>query len=146
MEDMYINVYLEDYLPEDLSIYGENRYTTVFVDIEQLVIKDIEIKAEDIDLKNMPENLQFSFLDEVLIRLSFKGIPEDLESISLESLSPFIRLNGLEAGEHEVSLSYYVSYLIEDLTEPAAIKVLLTEIEAPAEDTEENNGEADNNG
>lgn len=141
-EDYAKSIYLEDYLPESVNIYGFDTNVNLTIDVEEIIEKEIEITHQDIDVKNLPEGLIFSFKGEEGIVLVIKGIPDKLDKVTLDSLDPYVKLLDLEAGEHSVAVSYYIPFGVELVSEEQSVEIILTEDETL---NDEPNNEADNN-
>lgn len=77
----------------------------VKVTVEKLVEKTINISKNDITFTNTDSDFEHEYTDQVgSYSIKLMGLSEDLEEITIASLSPRINLSGLEAGKHYVEL------------------------------------------
>lgn len=106
--DTTISVELSKYLPDSIYVKNNNKYVNIVYSIEKLEEKTLSVEMQDIMVKNIPDGMKFSYIDEQPIELTLKGIQSDLDSITLESLSPYIKLYGLSPGEQQVPLYYTI--------------------------------------
>jgi hypothetical protein len=57
-----------------------------------------------------------------------KGIAEELDDVTIESLDPYIRLTNLETGTHDIVINYYVPYGVDMISEEQSISITLEEV------------------
>jgi len=135
-EDTAIEVFLEDYLPDNVDIVGTDKNATITIKIEPLVEKVIEFTTENIDVKNLPEGYIFAYSSDEPISITVKGIAEELNDISVDTLDPYIRLTNLETGTHDIVINYYIPYGVEMISEEQSITITLEkEIVIPTDTT-----------
>lgn len=96
---------------ESLEPYGvsvvdsDMENIVVKVTVEKLVEKTINISKNDITFTNTDSDFAHEYTDQVgSYSIKLMGLSEDLEKITIASLSPRINLSGLEAGRHRVEL------------------------------------------
>jgi YbbR domain-containing protein len=112
-----LDLFLENYLPSSVDII-----------VEPLIEKILEFSSEDIDVKNLPEGYIFSYDTEEAISITVKGIAEELDDVTIESLDPYIRLTNLETGTHDIVINYYVPYGVDMISEEQSISITLEEV------------------
>lgn len=128
-KDTTIPVNLKDYLPNDIIIKNNETYLNLNYTIAKLEEKTMTILTQDISVKNLPEGLKFSYLNDIGIDLTFKGIQTDLDKITLETLNPYIRLYGLLPEEQATPLFYTIPASVELVSEPPVLSIRLVEEE-----------------
>ncbi len=129
-----VDVNLTDYLPEDIAVYEPGAATSVTVIIEPIVESSYVINQEDITVSQIPESLQFHFVDEIPYEITVKGIESELATLTVEDLSPSINLKDLDAGVHRVEMSLTIPSGFELSTEVPLVRVELLEGDAAGEE------------
>ncbi len=120
-EDTSVPVNINNYLPDGVTVSVKandkaNEETIVELSIDKIIEKEVTISPNDISAKLPPNGLKLSILDEENINLVFRGIENDLNKISSNSLSPNVDLSDLTEGTHEVPL--VLSYSGVELVSP----------------------------
>lgn len=123
--DLTKSINIEEYLPKGVYLNTDESYTFITIDIEPIEQREFIVHTSDITVKNMPDYLQFSFVNEDDFTYIFEGIKEDLDAININTLDPYIRLAGLEEGIHEVEVQYYLPYYVDEITERFTVQILL---------------------
>ncbi|MBC7958941.1 MAG: hypothetical protein H7X94_03655, partial [Vallitaleaceae bacterium] len=95
VEDTTVPISLTEFLPEGVIIKNNENFVNVSYVIKKLEERPMTILTQDIIVKNIPEGLKFSYIDDEPIEIILKGIQTDLDTITLETLTPYIRLFGL---------------------------------------------------
>ena len=95
----------------------------------------------DINVKNLPANLNFSYIDENARHdITITGGEEDLQRVTLTSLGAYIDLKGLGAGFHTVEIMFDLPRNLR-IKSKVRVDVLLTQSgdvqPKPAEQTPE---------
>lgn len=125
-ETTSIEVNLSDYLPEGIYLYDMATSNMVNVELEAVVSKDYVFEDVDVNVKQIPEGLQFKFLSDTRYSVSIEGIEEELDGLTKEILSPRIHLSGLEAGVHQVPLEVMIPQGFEMVSEQPMVSVELS--------------------
>ncbi len=106
-EDQEYTVAIREILePYGVSVVDSDMENIVVkVTVEKLVEKTINISKNDITFTNTGSDFEHEYTDQVgSYSIKLMGLSEDLEKITIASLSPRINLSGLEAGRHHVEL------------------------------------------
>lgn len=138
VQDTILNVNVSTILPNGINVYEDVIAIQVYVDIEPIVEKTINISNGDINVRHLAEDLQFSYVDEESYSITYRGIEDDLSKVDIESVSPSISLRGIEEGIQEIELYYFVPLGVEVISEKPTVTVELTKVvDEIDEDTEE---------
>lgn len=132
---------LNDYLPDNVSVAGDNTLVTVTLVIEPEGTLELNVPVESITVLNKNEEMNYTIsVTEVPVEVF--GLVSDWEDISAEDIRLSVDVDGLEEGEHELTVeAVEVDGLQITVTEPIMVTVEL--IESPTEEpTEEGSGEA----
>ena len=146
-ENKELNIELDKYLPTGVYLADANEEVAVSVEVEWLQEKVIEIAVEDIELKGKDEE-KFEYNLEIsgVYKLKLRGLQENLDPVTKESLKVYLNVEGRTAGTTDVSPSY---------EKPSGVTVALigrmtltvTEKEQPTEEpTEEGEGTGEGTG
>lgn len=98
------SVNLTDYLPEGVSLNGLAANAEIDIIIEPIITVNRWVEQADINVKQIPEGLQFQFVEEDPYMISVKGIYNELQELDTEDMLPRISLEDLRPGTHEVPL------------------------------------------
>lgn len=96
-----INLY--EYLPENIDIANSSNKLNITMNFEIYVEKEFEINVNDIKINNLQENLKCDFKDEK-IKIKFKGLEKDINSLNLSSLEFYLDLSNLNTGKYNLPL------------------------------------------
>lgn len=118
------SVNLTEFLPEGISLVGPAPNAEIDVVIEAIITVNRWVEQADINVKQIPEGLQFQFLDEEPYMISVKGIYDELQELETEDLLPRISLADLTPGIHEVSLELTIPRGFELNTEEMPLVVI----------------------
>lgn len=95
--------------------------------IEKNGKRTISFVNSDINVKNLPANLNFSYVDDSQRHnVTVTGGEEDLKGVTLASLGASINLEGLGAGRHMVEITFDLSEKLK-LKSKVRVEVLLTQ-------------------
>jgi len=98
------NVKLTDYLPEDVLPYKTSDNQQVLLSILPIINATRVVEQADVNVRLIPDGLQFQFVEEDPYPIGIRGIYKDLQAVDVEDLRPKISLDGLEPGIHQVFL------------------------------------------
>lgn len=104
-------------------------YSTVSIRcvIERNGKRTISFVNSDINVKNLPANLNFSYVDDSQRHnITVTGGEEDLKEVTLASLGASINLEGLTAGRHTVEIMFDLPEKLK-LKSKVRVEVLLTQ-------------------
>ncbi|WP_113672417.1 YbbR-like domain-containing protein [Vallitalea guaymasensis] len=124
--DVNKEINLATVLPVGVSRYQNTNMVTVKLNVDKVQEKEVTILTHDISIERLPENLNISIVNTEDIKVTFRGILEDLSRITVYSLNPTINLNNLEEGRHEVTLNLTYPRSVELVTEIPKVVIELT--------------------
>lgn len=124
--DVNKEISLATVLPVGVSRYQNTNMVTVKLNVDKVQEKEVTILTHDISIERLPENLNISIVNTEDIKVTFRGILEDLSRITVYSLNPTINLNNLEEGRHEVTLNLTYPRSVELVTEIPKVVIELT--------------------
>lgn len=124
--DVNREINLATVLPVGVSRYQNSNMVTVKLNVDKVQEKEVTILTHDISIERLPENLNISIVNTEDIKVTFRGILEDLSRITVYSLNPTINLNNLEEGRHEVTLNLTYPRSVELVTEIPKVVIELT--------------------
>ncbi len=128
---------LATYLPEKVSLYDVAPMTAVAIDIEPIISVNRWVEQDDINVKQIPEGLQFQFIEEEPYVVSVKGIYSELLDFDTEDMLPRISLADLEPGIHEIPLQLTIGRGFElGIEEMPLVSIELTIAPVEEESTE----------
>ena len=83
--DRKVNIDLKQYLPDGVSLAGEESQITVTIKVEPLETKDIVLGADAVRQVGASSHYSYQF-DRDQITVTIKGLAEDLDQLTEESL------------------------------------------------------------
>ncbi len=134
-EDTILEIDVDTILPTGVTIHDDVETLNAYVDIEPIERLEIPVTHETINVKYIPDGLQFGYIGEETYSIVYSGIPARLEGLDIERVGPFISLRGLEEGIHTVPLQYYEPVGVDILSDRPNITIEL--IAEPVEETED---------
>ena len=105
-ENFEINRELDYYLPEGVYLADSNEEVAVSVTVEKKQEKEIEITAEDVELRGTDEKFVYELVVSGVYKIRLKGLGRELAEVTKESLGIYLNVDGKEAGKVDVSPSY----------------------------------------
>ena len=105
-ENFEINRELDYYLPEGVYLADSNEEVAVSVTVEKKQEKEIEITAEDVELRGTDEKFVYELVVSGVYNIRLKGLGRELAEVTKESLGIYLNVDGKEAGKVDVSPSY----------------------------------------
>lgn len=99
---------LTEYIPAGVSIAEDSKTVIVNIAIEKLQEKNIDFNTNDIEIKNLPTGVTFSFDEQDELSVAVLGLSDKLSDVTKESLNPYINLLDLGLGTHEVEVMFSV--------------------------------------
>lgn len=127
-EDTIISVNIEDLLVSGLNIYSDSTVIELYVDIEPIETKIIEINQNNINVRQLASDMQFGNLEEEPFSLEFSGIASKLDTLTLETLMPSISLFDLDEGLHEIELDLFIPIGVELISPKPIVTIELAKI------------------
>ncbi len=132
-EDVIVEVNVAELLPDGINIYEDESTVQLYLDIEPVEEKTVEITHGDINVRYLDDTLKFSFIDDEIYTMIYRGVKAELEPLELDMISPSISLRDLGEGIHYVDLNIYTPPNVKLLTEIPSVAIELTKIEEPEE-------------
>lgn len=130
---------LRDYIPQNIYLYDTDYSVEVLVDIKPLVEQSFTIEHLDINVRYLPENLQFKYLTEESYEIILKGVAEELALLKVEDLRPYISVYQLEAGKQMVELQFIIPSGFERVSDIPQINIDLLPVEEGTTDNQTTN-------
>lgn len=137
-EDAILDIDVATILPDGISMYNDVESIQAYVDIEPIVRLEISVTHENINVRHIPDGLQFSYVGEETYSIVYSGIPARLEDLDIERIAPSISLRGMEEGIHTIPLTYYEPVGVEILSDRPGITIEL--VIEPEDESEEEAG------
>lgn len=144
--DMEVEVNLEDFLPDNISIVGDQPKTvTVTLHVERLETRQYDFDLGRMELVGQNPDYEYTFADQS-VKLQIRGLREDLDTLDAGAIRVSVDLTDLEPGDHQVVLNVALEDGF-DFMGPAGLRVTIrnpaaeadsTEASGHAEDTDEN--------
>lgn len=155
--DIETEINLENYLPDGVILEEESLSVMVNIVIEKLQIKDFTFDVDDIQFKNLNDNLRFNYTNDTTsseLVIKIMGREEELKKLKISDLNPYIDLKGKnKPGNYVIEVQFATIEGIEILNKPTVSIELTAETSNEPED--ENQGgiidttpeeDVDNNG
>ncbi len=132
--DVVLTVSLAEYLPNGVTLAeGEPAEVTVTLRVEPLEERTISVPVSILAVEGMEDGMEYSFTGSTF-SMRVRGLAEDLEHLTEETLSGTVDLSGLTAGLHtvpvEITLPDQDAY--ELVAEPT-VSIRLTDLNAESE-------------
>ena len=95
--DRKVNIDLKQYLPDGVSLAGEESQITVTIKVEPLETKDIVLGADAVRQVGASSHYSYQF-DRDQITVTIKGLAEDLDQLTEESLEAEVDVSDMQPG------------------------------------------------
>lgn len=126
-EDTILSVNVEDLLPSGINLYNEPQTIDIKIDVEPIITRTYDITQNDISVRDIPELMDFGFVNEEIYTVTLKGIAANLDLVDMTTLLPEISLLDLTVGEQEVPLKITIPSGLVVEGDPIMVPILLTE-------------------
>lgn len=123
--DMTYAVNVADYLPEGVSLAGNNGVVNVTVYIEHIEASQIILTSDMITINGMKAGFSYQIISDAVLKV--QGFKEDLDFLNALDLLPAVNVAGLNPGTHTVPVKivkpagYYF-----DNEETLAVQIVVT--------------------
>lgn len=97
---------IAEWIPEGVKLVEESQTVMVNILIEKVQIKTITFNTNDIELRNLPTQMQFNYNQTNEMSVSMTGLAHNLKDITTLQIKPYIDLEGLGAGNHAVKVLF----------------------------------------
>ncbi len=138
-EDKDIFLDITQYLPDNITLYGEDNTVNVRFVVEQLEERSYRIPVSQIELIGEEENRRYTFLGDTVV-VTLMGLKEDLESLKSEEIELLVDVSGITIGMNAglaVEVSVRSGFVIQKMPTVSVIvrdaAVLPTEPSLPPE-------------
>lgn len=102
--DFQGEVRIEDFIKEDVILIDDNKIAVIDVKVEKLESKEINVDADSISLRNVPEGYEASFDLTRGFKIKVHGESDALKEVTPYSMTPFIDLADATEGENYVKI------------------------------------------
>ncbi len=127
------------YVPKNVTIAGNTQNITIKVTIAKLVTKEFVIGAEEIQLKNLADNMKLKYIsEEEQFTVKIMGSEDEVTALTKDSLGAYIDLNNMSEGTHTVTIQFSLDETLEVTSNTSIV------IELMNEDGTNNDGTNDN--
>ncbi|MEW8973695.1 MAG: CdaR family protein [Tissierellaceae bacterium] len=113
-------------LPENANLVDPNLKVKVGYTVEEVVTKNYMFNFEEVDIRNLNKDLILNTeeLKDTTILINVKGMKGTIEELTKEDIKPYLDLDTLEEGRHEVEigLDYTKEIQVESIN-PTAITI-----------------------
>lgn len=118
-------------VPKGISLIGDSKEVDVIVNIEKIIDKTFEYSFDELSIYNIPKDLNVDLSNNsVKINISVQGIESRIRNLNKEDIKPYIKIDGLNEGSHEVEVKVYKPYGIDIIKiDPIKINATLYKIE-----------------
>ena len=124
LNNKYMDVELE--LSEIVDFVEPNLKVKVGYTLEEVVTKNYMFNFEEVDIRNLNKDLILNTEDlkDTTILINVKGMKGTIEELTKEDIKPYLDLDTLEEGRHEVEigLDYTKEIQVESIN-PTAITI-----------------------
>lgn len=141
-ESFEINRELDSYLPDGIYLADSNKEVAVSLTMERKQEKEIEITAEDVEMRGASDALVYELVVSGVYKIRLKGLAAELAEVTKESLGIYLNVEGKEPGKVDVSPSYQKP---NGVTVNMVGRMTLYVTEKAEPPTEENTGEPGEN-
>lgn len=104
-KDLETSVDILNYLPNGVSMVGDNSEIMVKIAIEKVLEKTFTLSPKDINIVGKDDKLEYTILNDSDIKLSLGGLKENLNEIKISEFLPSINISGYGPGEYKVQLN-----------------------------------------
>lgn len=95
---------LREWLDWGVLLVGEDTTASLKIRIEKLETKEVSIWPNDIELKNMSEDLRVEYITRGPIKVNLLGPPSELVTINRNNLKAYINLLGYSSGTYYLDI------------------------------------------
>lgn len=126
-KDVEEEIDLTKYIASNYKLSEEYNTISIRCVIEKNGKRTFSFVNSDINLKNLPDNLNFSYVDEnERHSITITGVEDDLQNVTLASLGASIDVGGLGVGRHMVEVTFDLPENLK-LKSKVRVEVLLTQ-------------------
>ena len=144
-EDKEVIIDLNKYLPENVELADSNSKIHVTLKVEPLETRTIELKASKIRQVGASSHYSYQY-DRDAIRLNIKGLKEDLDQLTEDSLEAEVDVSDMGPGTHPGTVTFELGAAYE-LVSQDDLQIIVHDREpgeitaAASEETESSRGE-----
>lgn len=120
---------LEELLPEGVYLYNTSRTLTLKVVLEEIVQKVLNISVADIGIKNIPDGMDASIVDNGTVNITIEGTKKVIEGLDPDSISAYVSLKYLGEGINPVPVELQLGDGVKQVTN-VTVRVNLTSTES----------------
>ena len=144
-EDTEVIIDLNKYLPENVELADSNSKIHVTLKVEPLETRTIELKTSKIRQVGASSHYSYQY-DRDAIRLNIKGLKEDLDQLTEDSLEAEVDVSDMGPGTHPGTVTFELGAAYE-LVSQDDLQIIVHDREpgeitaAASEETESSRGE-----
>lgn len=98
-EQYETNISMEQYLPDNIKIVGDEEEVSVRVLFEKIITKDITLSINDIEMRGVRDDLTVDFNNyEATVSFTLKGTKDQISNYNKENIGAYIDLEGKDKG------------------------------------------------
>lgn len=127
--EVNIEYNLEELLPKGVYLNNTSKILTLTVFLEETVQKVLTIDVADIGIKNIPDGMDASIVDNGTVSVTIEGTKQIIEGLNPNSISAFVSLKYLEEGITSVPVELQLAEGVKQVTN-ATVRVSLTSTES----------------
>lgn len=131
--DKTVEVDLTNYLPEGVTMIGDNRTAVITLKVEALRNRDIRLDLTGVEKLGESEEKNYVY-DRNSLDVTIRGLAEDLESLTAADLHAVLNLENLEDGTYEGELTFQISDAFE-VVSYSKFEVTVTSKEDPNQES-----------
>lgn len=100
-----------DFLPDGVTedqvrVVETSQTISIRINIEPAVERMLTLTSGDIQVRNLPENYQLSYVSGISYTVPVRGTKENVDKITANELAAYIDCKDLKAGKHRVKLNF----------------------------------------
>lgn len=99
--NVVVEVDVRSYLPEGVTVYGDNYMVTFTLKVEPLVQREFTLDTSTLQVNDIPDRMTYA-IQQHKVSITVSGLKADLDQLEQNGLKASISLRGLAAGEHSV--------------------------------------------
>lgn len=128
--DRVVQLDLNDYLPPSTTIAaGETSQVEVTLKVEPLITKIFSLDLENVEKQGIVPEYEYTY-NRDKVDVSVRGLKEDLDTLTEESLNAVLDVTDLEPGTHTITLKFQVEEGFE-IASTSDIEVTIASEETP---------------
>lgn len=109
-EDINTSIDIQHYLPTGIKLYDtSNSKITIVANIEGLITKSFKLGTSKIEMRNLPNGYQASFVSSSDITFRLTGLSSDINEFNVDTAEAYVDLSGMKEGSNEAQVHMSLS-------------------------------------